>query len=217
MKLPGQCRINFRLQALISIPILCNNTQGNNQDNKVSQRMECGDIWILWVLSVLVCVWKTESALTFSNDVCVCVCVCRTSMFLDCTGKTTSVFWRFDDGLIQLYVHSNASLTQFWLIPITSCKTFLTTGHQENILPSSRTIRFPPSFSLPVMSLRWVKCCFVYTVVLSPLPDRSGVGNIGACLLAACALEGIRGQRVDVSILGGGFGSHEAKMNACGL
>lgn len=48
MKLPGQHRINFRLQALISIPILRNNSQGNNQDNKVSQRMECGDIWILW-------------------------------------------------------------------------------------------------------------------------------------------------------------------------
>lgn len=40
MKLPGQCRINFRLQALISIAILRNNTRGNNQDNKVSQRME---------------------------------------------------------------------------------------------------------------------------------------------------------------------------------
>lgn len=44
MKLPGQHRINFRLQALISIPILRNNSQGNNQDNKVSQRMECRDI-----------------------------------------------------------------------------------------------------------------------------------------------------------------------------
>lgn len=44
MKLPGQRRINFRLQALISIPILRNNSRGNNQDNKVSQRMECLDI-----------------------------------------------------------------------------------------------------------------------------------------------------------------------------
>lgn len=52
MKLPGQRRISFRLQALISIPILRNNSRGNNQDNKDSQRMECGDIWILWAQCV---------------------------------------------------------------------------------------------------------------------------------------------------------------------
>lgn len=68
MKLPGQCRINFRLQALISIPILRNNTQGNNQDNKVSQRMECVDIRILW----MPCLCEREKECINSRP-CACV------------------------------------------------------------------------------------------------------------------------------------------------
>lgn len=70
MKLPGQCRITFRLQALISIPILRYNTQGNNQDNKVLQRMECGDIWILWVQCV-----RVSKKGKYCINLCVCVCV----------------------------------------------------------------------------------------------------------------------------------------------
>lgn len=48
------------------------------------------------------------------------------------------------------------------------------------------------------MSVRWVKCCCVYSMVLSPQPDRSGVGNVGACLLAASGFEGGGGHCVTV-------------------
>lgn len=73
----------------------------------------------------------------------------------------------------------------------------LATGRSENIIQCNRAIRFPSSLSFPVMFLRWVKCC-VYSMVLSLQPDRSGVGNVGACLLADSGLEGVGGQCVTV-------------------